>query len=64
LGARRTNGELDPQGIHEFIVESREPSTQHRLTRNMFDAWLRRPGGSPADVVRKNRLKELLGDVA
>jgi hypothetical protein len=37
----------DPQGMHEFTVESREPSTQHRLTRNMFDAWLRRPGGSP-----------------
>jgi hypothetical protein len=31
----------------------------------MFDAWLkRRPGGSPADVVRKNRLKELLGALA
>ena len=54
----------DPQGMHEFVVESREPSTQHRLTRNMFDAWLRRPGGSPADVARKSRLKELLGDVA
>jgi len=54
----------DPQGMHEFIVESREPSTQHRLTRNMFDAWLQKPGKSPADVIRKNRLKELLGDVA
>ena len=54
----------DPQGLHECIVESREPSTQHRLTRNMFDTWLRRPGGSPADVARKSRLKELLGDVA
>ena len=29
-------------GMHEFIVESREPSIRHRLTRNMFDAWLRR----------------------
>ena len=54
----------DPKGLHEFTVEPREPGTQHRLTRNMFDAWLRRPGGSPADVARKNRLKELLGDVA
>jgi hypothetical protein len=54
----------DPQGLHEFIVESREPGTEHRLTRNMFDAWLRRPGGSPADVSRKNRLKQLLGVVA
>jgi hypothetical protein len=54
----------DPQGMHEFTVESREASTQHRLTRTMFDAWLRRPGGSPADVARKNKLKSLLGDVA
>jgi hypothetical protein len=54
----------DPKGLHEFIVESREPSTQHRLTRNMFDAWLQRPGGTPADVARKNRLKGLLGEVA
>jgi len=54
----------DPQDMHDFIVESREPSTQHRLTRNMFDAWLRRPGGSPADVARKSKLKELLGEVA
>ena len=54
----------DPKGLHEFVVESREPGTQHRLTRNMFDAWLQRPGGSPADVARKHRLKGLLGDVA
>jgi hypothetical protein len=53
----------DPKGLHEFIVESREPGTQHRLTRNMFDKWLRRSGGSPADVALKARLKELLGDV-
>ena len=50
----------DPKGLHEFVVESREPSTQHRLTRNMFDTWLRRPGGSPADVALKTRLKSLL----
>ena len=52
-----------PKGLHEFIVESREPGTQHRLTRNMFDKWLRRPGGSPADVALKARLREILGDV-
>jgi hypothetical protein len=54
----------DPKGLHAFTVESREPGTQHRLTRNSFDAWLRRPGGSPADVALKNKLKALLGDVA
>ena len=52
----------DPKGLHEFTVESREPGTQHRLTRNMFDAWLCRSGGSPADVALKSRLTELLGE--
>ena len=52
----------DPKGLHEFVVESREPSTQHRLTRNIFDTWLRRSGGSTADVSLKGRLKKLLGD--
>ena len=54
----------EPKGLHEFVVESREPSTQHRLTRNMFDVWLRRPGGSPAEVALKTRLKGLLGEMA
>jgi hypothetical protein len=53
----------DPKGLHEFIVESPEPSTQHRLTRRIFDAWLQRPGGSPADVALKTRLKGRLGDL-
>jgi len=48
----------EPQGLHEFIVESREPSTQHRLTRKLFDTWLRRP---PADGALKTKLKALLG---
>ena len=52
----------EPLGLHEFIVESREASTQHRLTRNMFNSWLRRPGGSPADVALKAKLKDLLGN--
>ena len=54
----------DPQGLHEFVVDSREPGTQHRLTRNSFDAWLRRPGGSPADVALKTKLQRLLGEIA
>jgi hypothetical protein len=53
----------EPKGLHEFIVESREPSTQHRLTKKLFDAWLRRPGRAPADVALKTKLKGLLGDV-
>src|ERR1039457_5087907 len=54
----------DPKGLHEFTVEPREPGTQHRLTRNMFDAWLRGRGESPGDGPEKNRLSEVLGAVA
>jgi hypothetical protein len=43
----------EPKGLHEFTVEPREPGTQHRLTREMFDAWLRRPAGSPAEMALK-----------
>ena len=48
-------------GLHEFIVESREPGSQHRLTRNTFDIWLRRPSVSEADVALKTRLQKTLG---
>ena len=56
--------EYDPKGLHEFVIEPREPGTEHRLTGQTFDAWLRRPGRSPADVALKTRLRELLGGVA
>ena len=51
----------EPLGLHEFVVVSREPSTEHRLTRDTFEAWLRRPGGSPAEVAIKTKLTDLLG---
>lgn len=50
----------EPKGMHEFIVESREPSSEHRLTNNTFEAWLRRPGGSPAEVAIKTKINGLL----
>jgi len=49
----------EPQGLHEFTVEPRDPGAQRRLTS--FDTWLRWSAGSPADMALKNRLKELLG---
>lgn len=61
---RSEHVKYEPKGLHEFIVASREPGTEHRLTRNTFDAWLRRPGGSPADVALKTKLQRLLGEVA
>ena len=51
----------EPEGLHEFVVEPRELTTQHCVTRKMFDDWLRRPGRTPADASLKGRLKALLG---
>jgi hypothetical protein len=54
----------NPKGASRIAMEPREPATQHRIPRKMFDTWLRRPSGSPADTALKKRLKGLLGGVA
>ena len=48
--------------VQEFIVEQRVRGAHRRLTRKAFDAWLRRPGGSPADLAAKTRSKDPLED--
>ncbi len=55
------NIKYQPEGLHEFTVEPREPSSQHRLTRKMFDEWLRTSGRTPADESLKARLRAILG---
>jgi hypothetical protein len=52
----------EPAASHAFTVEPREPGTEHRLTRKVFDEWLRRPPRSPADVALKQRMRELLDE--
>ena len=52
----------EPSASHEFTVEPREPGSEHRLTRKVFDEWLRRPPRSPADVALKQRMRELLDE--
>jgi hypothetical protein len=54
----------DSEGV-EHAVEV-EAWTLYEAVGLAIDRFrrLRRPGGSPADVSRKNRLKELLGDAA
>jgi len=48
---RRGEHLLQPKGLYEFTVEPRGLTAQHRLTRNIFDEWLRRLGGTPARAV-------------
>ncbi len=42
-----------PEGLHEFTVETREPSGQHRMTRKAFNEWLRGSGRTPAEAALK-----------
>ena len=51
----------DPNGLREFVVESREPGTQHRLTRNIFDAWLRRPVGIARQRGAQDQIERAIG---
>lgn len=52
----------EPKSLCEFTVEAREPATQHRLTRKVFDQWFRQSSASPADAALKSRLRAILGD--
>ena len=41
-------------------IEVREPSTVHRLTVQQLHRWIGGGPGSPADVLRRARVKKLL----
>ena len=41
-------------------IQVREPSTVHSLTVQQLHRWLRGGPGSPADVLRRARVKQLL----
>jgi hypothetical protein len=56
----RKSPHIENEPGREFLVEPREPSTQHRVGRKQFDDWLSKPGGSPKDVYLRGRLLELL----
>jgi hypothetical protein len=51
-------------GLHEFVVEAREPSSQHRVSRKAFEDWLNRPAGTPREMAQRFDLKKLLGERA
>jgi hypothetical protein len=49
--------------VHGGVAGAKHPTPADQ-EHVRFDAWLKKPGKSPADVIGKSRLKELLGDVA
>jgi hypothetical protein len=51
----------DPGPLTRILVQVREPATQHSLTVQQLKRWAGSSAVSPAERLRKERLKELLG---
>jgi hypothetical protein len=53
-------GEL-PANFMEIKVSVASIPVEHTVQMRQFDEWLQRKGGSPADITRRNRVRQLLG---
>lgn len=53
----------EPSPLTRIFVEVREPATQHSLTLQQLKRWATSTAVSPAERLRKERLKELLREV-
>jgi len=64
LGLLRKDGwvKQEPGPLTRILVEVREPATQHSLTVQQLKRWADSSAVSPAERLRKERLKELLTD--
>ena len=48
------------RGQTAILVKVKQPETEHRVRVQDFERWLEASPRSPADMVLKNRLRELL----
>jgi hypothetical protein len=55
-------GEIS-QGLTTVSVLVQQPPVKHEVRMKDFLAWLGRQGGSPAEVMLKQRLEKILGKV-
>jgi len=53
-------GEL-PQGLNTVSVQVQQPPVKHEVKMQDFLSWLGRKGGSPADMMLRERVARLLG---
>ena len=62
LGELRRNGFLEsaPSNGTRLEVEIRQPAVRHIVTVQQTLTWQQELGGSPAEVIKKERLKRLL----
>ncbi len=52
----------EPGPLTRILVEVREPATQHSLTVQQLKRWFDSSAVSPAERLRKAKLKELLSE--
>ena len=47
-------------GLNEVCVSVKSAHVEHRVRMSEFKKWLERQGGSPADMTRKRKVREIL----
>src|SRR5215469_15880322 len=61
---------LKALGSHDFVegltqgsvtVSVQNVAVDHTIKLKEFQQWLKRPGGSPSERIRRTRVKEILG---
>ena len=53
-------GEL-PQGLNTVSVQVQQPPVKHEVKMQDFLSWLGRKGGSPAEMMLRERVAKLMG---
>jgi hypothetical protein len=51
------------QGFTTVTVAVQQPPVEHEVTMKDFVSWLRRQGRSPAEVILKQKLEKILGNI-
>jgi hypothetical protein len=49
------------KGLTEVTVKVRQPEVTHTVRIKDFENWLNRQGRTPAEIVLKSRLRQMLG---
>jgi hypothetical protein len=49
------------RGLNTVKVSVKNVQVEHTVTIGEFTKWLERTGGSPAEITRKRKVREILG---
>jgi len=50
-----------PNGLNAVTVRVKNVEVEHTIKIGEFTKWLERKGGSPAEMMRRQRIREILG---